>query len=218
MLPIGYGDGFPRVRNTGGALIHGRRAPLIGGIAMDALMVDITDIPEDKLGEIAHAVNAVRDNTVGSGDRQFVHVDVRLPGAQSQLSKFLLGNGTLPREALDFLAACVAGRLSILISGGTGAGKTTLLNALSAWIPHGERVVTIEDSAELRLQQPHVVRLEYRPPNIEGKGAVTIRDLVTHRTGMSRNDLLWFGDLDVSRRGVKCVGDSGGVLGRRQCV
>ena len=69
-------------------------------------------------------------------------------------------------------------RLNILISGGTGSGKTTLLNCLSSFIPDSERIVTIEDSAELQLQQPHVVRLETRPPNIEGKGEVTIRDLV----------------------------------------
>src|SRR5688500_1873019 len=78
----------------------------------------------------------------------------------------------------QFLEASVKCRLNILISGGTGSGKTTLLNSLSRWIPAGERVVTIEDAAELQLQQPHVVRLETRPQNIEGKGEVSQRDLV----------------------------------------
>ena len=79
---------------------------------------------------------------------------------------------------MDFLAAAVQARCNILISGGTGSGKTTLLNCLSRYIPADERVITIEDAAELQLQQPHVVRLETRPPNIEGKGEVTQRDLV----------------------------------------
>ena len=78
----------------------------------------------------------------------------------------------------EVLQAVVHARLNVLISGGTGAGKTTLLNVLSGFIPATERIVTIEDSAELQLQQPHVVRLETRPPNIEGKGEVTQRDLV----------------------------------------
>jgi pilus assembly protein CpaF len=79
---------------------------------------------------------------------------------------------------MDFLAAAVQSRCNVLISGGTGSGKTTLLNCLSRYIPTDERVITIEDAAELQLQQPHVVRLETRPPNIEGKGEITQRDLV----------------------------------------
>jgi pilus assembly protein CpaF len=86
--------------------------------------------------------------------------------------------GTLTRELHDELAAAVGARRSILVSGGTGSGKTTLLNALSAFIDETERVVTIEDAAELRLRQPHVVRLESRPANVEGRGLVTIRDLL----------------------------------------
>ena len=85
---------------------------------------------------------------------------------------------SLTRMMADFLRACVMGRLNTIISGGTGSGKTTLLNVLSSFIPETERVVTIEDSAELRLHQDHVVRMEARPPDIDGRGQVTIRDMV----------------------------------------
>jgi Flp pilus assembly CpaF family ATPase len=84
----------------------------------------------------------------------------------------------------DFLRACVEAHLNILISGGTGSGKTTLLNVLSSFIPSDERIVTVEDSAELQLKQPHVVRLETRPANIEGEGAILIRDLVRNSLRM----------------------------------
>ncbi len=86
--------------------------------------------------------------------------------------------GTWTHNAAAFMRACVMMRKNIVVAGGTGSGKTTLLNLLSGFIPHDERIVTVEDAAELRLAQPHVVRLEARPPNIEGRGAVTIRDLV----------------------------------------
>jgi pilus assembly protein CpaF len=95
---------------------------------------------------------------------------------------------------------CVTARLNIIISGGTGAGKTTLLNALSAYIPIDERIVTIEDSAELQLQQPHVVRVETRPPNIEGKGEVTQRDLVRNALRM-RPDRIVIGEV----RGAEAI-------------
>jgi len=85
---------------------------------------------------------------------------------------------TLSRQMAEFIQAAVSARLNVLISGGTGSGKTTLLNILSGFIPTGERIITVEDSAELQLQQPHVITLEARPPNIEGAGEVTIRDLV----------------------------------------
>lgn len=86
--------------------------------------------------------------------------------------------GTWTRNAAEFMKACVLLRKNVIVAGGTGSGKTTLLNLLSGFIPSDERIVTVEDAAELRLRQPHVVRLEARPPNIEGRGAVTIRDLV----------------------------------------
>ncbi|MDX6561943.1 MAG: pilus assembly protein CpaF, partial [Gaiellales bacterium] len=90
----------------------------------------------------------------------------------------LLRFGTLSPRAAQLLEACVRGKLNILISGGTGSGKTTTLNVMSAAIPEGERIVTVEDAAELQLRQEHVITLESRPANIEGKGLVSIRDLV----------------------------------------
>ena len=96
----------------------------------------------------------------------------------------LLKNETLTPGMLDFLRGCVEARLNIVVSGGSGAGKTTLLNTLSRFIPEEERVVTIEDTAELQMQQPHVVRLETRPVNIEGAGAITQRDLVINALRM----------------------------------
>ena len=106
----------------------------------------------------------------------------------------LIQNGALTREVAVLFEMCVRARLNIIISGGTGAGKTTLLNAMSAFIPPDERVVTIEDSAELQMQQPHVVRLETRPPNIEGKGEVTQRDLVKNALRM-RPDRIIVGEV-----------------------
>jgi pilus assembly protein CpaF len=98
--------------------------------------------------------------------------------------KQLIEFDTLTPMMSDFLRACVMGRLNIIISGGTGSGKTTLLNVLSSFIPENERVVTIEDSAELRLDQDHVVRMESRPPDIDGRGQVTIRDMVRNSLRM----------------------------------
>ena len=98
--------------------------------------------------------------------------------------KDLVSYGSLTQQMADFLGACVRGRLNIVVSGGTGSGKTTLLNVLSQAIPDNERIVTIEDAAELRLRQRHVVQLEKRPPNVEGKGEVSIRQLVVNALRM----------------------------------
>ncbi|HET8537492.1 MAG TPA: CpaF family protein [Solirubrobacteraceae bacterium] len=102
--------------------------------------------------------------------------------------------GTLTAEAIEFINRCVTAELNILVSGGTGSGKTTLLNAMSTAIPDGDRIVTIEDAAELRLNQQHVLRLESRPANIEGEGAVTIRDLVRNSLRM-RPDRIIVGEV-----------------------
>ena len=106
----------------------------------------------------------------------------------------LIEFGTMSSATAKFLEACVRGRINVLVAGGTGAGKTTTLNVVSSFIPDDERIVTIEDAAELKLQQPHVVRLESRPPNIEGKGAVTIRDLVRNSLRM-RPDRIVVGEV-----------------------
>jgi len=106
----------------------------------------------------------------------------------------LIKLGSLTESSSKVIQAIVKARLNVLISGGTGAGKTTLLNLMSGFIPEDERIVTIEDSAELQLQQPHVVRLETRPPNIEGKGAVTQRDLVRNCLRM-RPDRIVLGEV-----------------------
>ena len=99
-------------------------------------------------------------------------------------AKDLVNFGSISPEMVRFLATCVAVRKNIIISGGTGSGKTTLLNVLSSFLPNRERIVTIEDAAELQLRQEHLVRLESRPPNIEGKGAISIRDLVRNSLRM----------------------------------
>src|SRR4051794_22799037 len=105
-------------------------------------------------------------------------MSIRRFGSKPMQLEDLIRHGAFPAAVMDFLSAAVQSRCNILISGGTGSGKTTLLNCLSRYIPSDERVITIEDAAELQLQQPHVVRLETRPMNIEGKGEVTQRDLV----------------------------------------
>ena len=112
----------------------------------------------------------------------------------------LVSFGTFSEPMAQFLEACVRGRMNLLVSGGTGAGKTTTLNVLSSFIPHDERILTIEDAAELKLQQPHVVRLEARPPNIEGKGQVAIRDLVRNSLRM-RPDRIIVGEV----RGAEAI-------------
>ena len=106
----------------------------------------------------------------------------------------LIGFGTFTEGMAQFLKACVEGKLNIFVSGGTGSGKTTTLNVLSSFIPGDERIVTIEDAAELQLRQEHVVTLESRPPNIEGKGAITIRDLVRNALRM-RPDRIVVGEV-----------------------
>ena len=106
----------------------------------------------------------------------------------------LIERGSLSESTAEFLQGCVVGRKNVLISGGTGSGKTTLLNVLSAYARPNERIITVEESAELRLPQPHVVRLEGRPANVEGKGAYTIRELVRNSLRM-RPDRIIIGEV-----------------------
>jgi pilus assembly protein CpaF len=121
-------------------------------------------------------------------------LSIRRFGGHQLTRESLIENGTLTPEMLELLEAAVAGKLNILISGGTGAGKTTLLGLVSSFISERERIVTIEDAAELQLAQRHVVRLETRPPNIEGKGEIRQRQLVVNALRM-RPDRIIVGEV-----------------------
>jgi pilus assembly protein CpaF len=121
-------------------------------------------------------------------------LSIRRFGREPLTEKDLIANASVTAEMMQLLSAMVRGRLNLIISGGTGAGKTTLLNVLSAYVPNDERIVTIEDAAELQLKQEHVVRLETRPPNIEGQGAVRQRQLVINSLRM-RPDRIIVGEV-----------------------
>jgi len=121
-------------------------------------------------------------------------ISIRRFGVQRPGPKELIASGSLSALAAEILEASVRDRRTVLVTGGTGSGKTTLLNALSAWIGPAERVITIEDAAELRLRQPHVVRLESRPASVEGRGEVTIRDLLRNALRM-RPDRIVIGEV-----------------------
>jgi pilus assembly protein CpaF len=135
-------------------------------------------------------INAIIPPLAVNGASLTVRKFSRRPLTIADLQRF----GTLDERAADLLRGVVEGRLNVLVSGGTGTGKTTLLNVLSGFIPGTERIITIEDAVELQLQQTHVVRLESRPPNIEGRGEVTIRDLVRNALRM-RPDRIVIGEV-----------------------
>jgi pilus assembly protein CpaF len=135
-------------------------------------------------------VNAIIPPLALCGPTLTIRKFARHPYGLEDLVRF----GTLTEQSAEFLAACVAGKLNILVAGGTGTGKTTMLNALSAFIPATERIITIEDSAELQLQQRHVIPLESRPPNVEGQGEIKIRELVRNALRM-RPDRLVVGEV-----------------------
>jgi len=135
-------------------------------------------------------VNAIIPPLSLKGPTLTIRKFARDPYTMDDLIKF----GSLNPQAAQFLAACVKGKLNVLISGGTGTGKTTMLNAMSAFVPDDERIVTIEDAAELQLQQEHVITLESRPPNIEGQGEVRIRELVRNALRM-RPDRIIVGEV-----------------------
>jgi pilus assembly protein CpaF len=156
------------------------------------------------LGRRVDELSPMVDARLGDGSRVNVVIPpLSVDGPALSIRRFtaarpdpdeLVASGTLTTELRDLLAAAVRSRRSILVSGGTGSGKTTLLNALSAYIDPAERVITIEDAAELRLRQPHVVRLESRPPSVEGRGEVTIRDLLRNALRM-RPDRIVIGEV-----------------------
>ena len=135
-------------------------------------------------------VNAVIPPISLNGPTLTIRIFAKIPLTVDNLIEF----GTVTNEAIEFLKACVVSKVNVIISGGTGSGKTTLLNILSGFIPDGERIVTIENAAELQLRQEHVVTLEARPPNIEGRGEVTIRDLVVNSLRM-RPDRIIVGEV-----------------------
>jgi pilus assembly protein CpaF len=121
-------------------------------------------------------------------------LSIRRFGASPLRTKDLVRIGSMTPDMVAFLGSCVKAKLNMVISGGTGTGKTTMLNALSSFIPEGERIITIEDAAELQLQQKHVVRLETRPPNVEGKGEIIARDLLRNSLRM-RPDRIIVGEV-----------------------
>ncbi len=157
-----------------------------------------------KVGRRVDETSPMVDARLHDGSRvNAIIPPLALDGSKLTIRKFaadpftiedLIAFDTLPGNAAQVLEACVKGRLNILVSGGTGAGKTTTLNVLSSFIPESERIITVEDAAELRLHQEHVLRLESRPANIEGKGAITIRDLVRNSLRM-RPDRIVVGEI-----------------------
>jgi pilus assembly protein CpaF len=157
-------------------------------------LMQIIDRIVSKVGRRVDETSPMVDARLPDGSRVNAIISpLALDGASLSIRRFganplkledLLNFKAFTPEMAMLLEACIKARLNIVISGGTGCGKTTLLNTLSSFIPHEERIVTIEDAAELQLQQDHVVRLETRPPNIEGKGAVTTRDLVKNALRM----------------------------------
>jgi pilus assembly protein CpaF len=147
--------------------------------------------------------NPMVDARLPTGERVNVIIPpLALTGATLTIRRFprayrldeLIGLGTLDEQMVMLLSAFIRARLNVIVSGGTGSGKTTLLNALSGLIPETERIITVEDAAELQLQQAHVIRLETRPPNVEGKGQVTVRDLVRNSLRM-RPDRIIVGEV-----------------------
>jgi pilus assembly protein CpaF len=175
-----------------------------GGFGSESQLLDVVERILGPLGRRVDELSPIADGRLADGSRVNVIIPpLAIDGVTISIRRFrglrpgpeeLVSRGSVPEELMEMLSADVAARRNILISGGTGSGKTTLLNALSSFIDPGERVITIEDAAELRLRQPHVVRLESRPPGIEGTGAVTIRDLVRNALRM-RPDRLIIGEV-----------------------
>jgi pilus assembly protein CpaF len=170
----------------------------------DAHLLRIIDKIVSQVGRRVDEASPMVDARLPDGSRvNAIIPPLALRGPTLTIRKFsrdpytmddLINFSTLTAKSAHFLAACVQGKLNVLVSGGTGTGKTTTLNALSAYIPGDERIITIEDAAELQLQQEHVITLEARPPNIEGQGEVKIRELVRNSLRM-RPDRIIVGEV-----------------------
>ena len=170
----------------------------------DAHVMHVIEKIVSPLGRLIDECSPMVDARLPDGSRvNAIIPPLSLKGPSITIRKFakdplmvedLIRFGTFAREMADLLRACVEGKLNIVVSGGTGSGKTTTLNVLSSFIPQEDRIVTIEDAAELQLRQEHVVTLETRPPNIEGKGAITMRDLVRNSLRM-RPDRIVVGEV-----------------------
>jgi pilus assembly protein CpaF len=168
--------------------VEGRLSPVAASFNDEAHLRRTIDKIVSKVGRRIDESSPMVDARLPDGSRvNAVIPPIALDGSTLTIRKFaadpfraedLVSFGTMTPTVADFLDACVRGRLNVIVSGGTGSGKTTTLNVLSSSIPHDERIVTIEDAAELQLHQDHVLRMESRPSNIEGKGQITIRDLV----------------------------------------
>ncbi len=182
----------------------GRLTPVDGGFTDEAHLRRTIEKIVARVGRRVDEASPMVDARLPDGSRiNAVVPPLALDGSILTIRKFatdpyqiedLISFGTVTKAVADFLDSCVAGRLNVLVSGGTGTGKTTTLNVLSSFIPAEERIVTIEDSAELQLHQEHVLRLESRPRNIEGRGEVTIRDLVRNSLRM-RPDRIVVGEI-----------------------
>jgi pilus assembly protein CpaF len=182
---------------------HGKLQRVTAQFRNDAHLLSVIDRIVSKVGRRVDESSPMVDARLPDGSRiNAIIPPLALDGPVLSIRRFeadlsvqqLVTNGTVTEEMMRLLAGCVHARLNILISGGTGSGKTTLLNALSSFIPSDERVITIEDAAELRLLQEHVVRLETRPPNAEGRGEVVARDLVKNALRM-RPDRIIVGEV-----------------------
>ncbi len=182
---------------------YGKLVRVPASFRNDAHLLSVIDRIVSKVGRRVDESSPMVDARLPDGSRvNAIIPPLALDGPVLSIRRFeadlavqqLIQNGTLTESMIRLLAGCVHARLNIVISGGTGSGKTTLLNALSSFVPADERIITIEDAAELRLNQEHVVRLETRPPNAEGRGEVISRDLVKNALRM-RPDRIIVGEV-----------------------
>jgi pilus assembly protein CpaF len=183
---------------------HGKLEKTVARFKDDAHLMRIIDKIVSSVGRRVDELTPMVDARLADGSRVNVIiaplaldgpvVSIRRFAADPFMADDLVEIGTLTPEIVELVAGCVKARLNVLISGGTGAGKTTLLNVLSSFVPGAERIVTIEDAAELQLKQEHVVRLETRPANLEGKGQITQRELVINTLRM-RPDRIVVGEV-----------------------